>query len=111
MNKKLYELVSAKKGASFKVEGVTLTLSRFSLAQAYALEQKGFPLEKLEEVMKDRPVEALTEVCYALLDKASKEQVGDSVDMFRACLATENMQDLMEAVVKTVQEGQPVSKK
>ena len=111
MKKKLYELVSAKKGASFKLKGVTLTLSRFSLSQAYVLEKKGFSLAELETVMQDKPVEAITEVCFSLLDDESKEQVGGSVDTFRECLEVQDIEQLMKAVVDTVSEGQPVEKK
>ena len=108
---KLYEMVSAKKGSSFKLNGVTLQLDRFSLEQAYELEKIGYSLDKLEEVMKNKPVEAVTEVCYSLLNESSKDQVGGSVSSFRKCLEVVDIEALMKAMVETISEGQPVPKK
>jgi len=111
MKKKLYEIVSAKKGASFEIKGVTLTLNRFSLEQAYELEKKGISLEGLDKIMEDKPVESITEVCYSLLDAESKAEVNNSIETFRQCLEMGNLESLMKALVETVSEGQPKAKK
>lgn len=111
MKKKLYEIVSAKKGSSFEIKGVTLTLNRFSLEQAYELEKKGISLTDLDTIMDKKPVESITEVCYSLLDTESKSQVNNSIEVFRQCLGVEELEVLMKALVSTISEGQPVAKK
>ena len=73
--KKLYEIVSKTKGATFELHGITFELERFTLDKMAMYESEGISVASLIQKLQENAATWVPRVAFDLMSDTSKEYV------------------------------------